>query len=52
VSAINWLNQADRSKFICANGQYKLLDGNTDVTWNTKNCDAFLNGLVGLWKGW
>ncbi len=52
VKCTNWLFAAERSKFVCANEQYKLLDGNTDVTWNTKNCDAYLNGLVGLWNGW
>lgn len=52
VKPINWLFETDRSNFFCANRQYKLLDGDADVTWNTKHCDAFLNGLVGLWKGW
>lgn len=52
VNVINWLNNADRTKFICANKQYKLLNGNAEVTWNTQNCDAFLDGLVGLWKDW
>lgn len=52
VECINWLWDADRSKFFCANMQYPLLDGNPDVTWNKKNCDAFMNGLVGLWNGW
>jgi hypothetical protein len=52
VNCINWLYQADRSAFLCANGQYKLLDDNPDVSWNTKDCDAFLNGLIGLWNNW
>lgn len=52
VAVINWLWDADRSTFLCANQQYPLLDGNADVTWNSANCNAYLNGLVGLWKGW
>ena len=52
VNSINWLINADRSKFVCANKQYKLLDGNDEVTWNTKNCDLFLNGVVELWNSW
>lgn len=52
VKCINWLLEADRSKFLCANEQYPLLDGSADVTWSAKNCDTYLNGLVGLWKGW
>lgn len=52
INSINWLMKVDRSMFVCANAQYKLLDDNPDVTWNAKNCDMFLNGLVGLWNGW
>lgn len=52
VQVINWLYEADRSTFVCANEQYTLLDGNADVTWNTKDCNAYLNGIIGLWKGW
>lgn len=52
INSINWLMKADRSKFECANKQYKLLNDNPDVTWNAKNCDMFLDGLVWLWKGW
>jgi len=52
VAVINWLWDADRSTFLCANEQYRLLDGNADVTWSSAKCSAYLNGLVGLWKGW
>lgn len=52
VNAVNWLNHADRSTFTCANGQYKLLDANADVSWNADNCDVFLSGLVNLWNSW
>ena len=52
VSVINWLLEADRSKFLCANQQYPLLDGNADVTWNSANCNAYLDSLVELWKDW
>ena len=52
VSVINWLLEADRSKFLCANQQYPLLDGNADVTWNSANCNAYLDGLVELWRDW
>ena len=51
VNAINWLNQADKSRFICANRQCKLLDGNADVTWNAKNCNAFSSGLRWAMEG-
>lgn len=52
VNAINWLLQADRGTFVCPNQQYPLLDGKADVTWNVKDCDAYLNGLASLWKQW
>jgi hypothetical protein len=52
VKCINWLSQADRSKFLCANRQYPLLDGNADVTWNAQDCSAFVAGLVKLWNSW
>lgn len=52
VNIINWLLDADRSTFLCVHRQWKLQDGNVDVTWNSKNCDAFLHGLVGLWNDW
>lgn len=52
LNSINWLRNADRSKFVCANNQYMLLDGNANVTWNSKNCDLFLNGIVELWNSW
>ncbi|MGA4313678.1 nucleotidyltransferase domain-containing protein [Ralstonia nicotianae] len=52
VKSINWLLNADHSKFLCANEQYLLLDGNGDVTWNSPDCTAFMQGIVALWKGW
>jgi len=52
VKCINWLLQADRSTFLCANRQYRLLDDTPDVSWNTKDCNAFLSGFVQLWNGW
>lgn len=39
---LNWVLAADRSTFVCANEQYKLL-GNSHVTWPAANCTAFLN---------
>jgi hypothetical protein len=52
VKCINWLLEADRKKFLCANEQYMLLDGDSDVTWNSDDCDAYLSGLVALWNDW
>lgn len=52
VNSINWLVKADKSQLACANMQYWLLHGPAEVTWNEKDCDAFLSGLVKLWKEW
>ncbi|SRR5579871_2258683 len=51
VSVINWIIEADRSKFRCANGQSNLL-GTSATSWPTENCNAFLNAFVKLWKEW
>jgi hypothetical protein len=52
MGVVDYLWEADRSKFLCANQQYPLLDGSPDVTWNNKDCFMYLNGVIGLWKGW
>lgn len=41
---LEFLLQADRSKFECANEQFYLL-GNTNVTWPAANCAAFLDAV-------
>jgi len=52
VNCINWIRNADRSKFLCANEQYYLLFEGSPVTWRTSKCDAFLNAIVQLYNGW
>jgi hypothetical protein len=52
VNAINWILEADRSKFVCANEQYYLLFEDSPVTWRTEKCDKFLNAVIDLWKQW
>lgn len=52
VNIFNWLDGADRSKFVCANEQYILLDGEAHVTWSSANCDQFLTSLRDLWNTW
>ena len=51
VSAFNWILNADRTQFVCANEQYYLLR-ETSVTWPPANCDLFLSELAKLWKNW
>ncbi len=52
VNAINWILEADRSNFVCANEQYYLLREDSPVTWRTDKCDEYLNAAIDLWKQW
>ncbi len=52
VNCINWIQAADRSKFVCANEQYPLLREDSPVTWRASKCDDFLAAAVELWNQW
>ena len=52
VNCINWIQKADRTKFVCANKQYKLLWEGSPVTWRASKCDEFLSATVKLWNDW
>ena len=52
VDCINWIQEADRSKFVCANEQHYLLREDSPVTWRDNKCDEFLAAAVDLWNQW
>lgn len=52
VNCINWILEADRSKFLCANRQYYLLCEGSPVTWRDSKCTEFLTAACDLWKQW
>jgi hypothetical protein len=52
ADSINWILNADRSKFINANEQYYLLRENSPVTWRDAKCTEFLNAACRLWNEW
>jgi|SRR6266571_1481824 len=52
VNSISWIQEADRSKFVCANEQYYLLRENSPVTWRASKCDEFIAAAVELWNQW
>ncbi len=52
VNCINWIQEADRSEFVCANEQYYLLREDSPVTWRASKCDEFLAAAVKLWDQW
>lgn len=49
---LNWLVQADRSQFTCANGLFYLCHPTSPVTWRAENCSAFLNACVNKRDNW
>lgn len=49
---LNWLVQADRSQFTCANGLFYLCHPTSPVTWRAENCTAFLNACVNKRDNW
>lgn len=52
VAAINWILQADRSKFVCPNKQHDLVRDFAATCWPCGNCNGFLNALAKLWNDW
>jgi hypothetical protein len=52
VNAINWIHDADRSQFVCANEQYYLLREDSLVTWRAHQCDEFVAAAIELWQQW
>lgn len=52
TDTLNWIIKADRSKFVCANEQFYLLNDHSPVTWRAASCDKFLNAAVDLWNQW
>jgi hypothetical protein len=52
INCINWIKQADRSKFVCANEQYYLLREDSPVTWRTEKCNELLEATIKLWNQW
>jgi hypothetical protein len=50
IDTLNWIIQADRSKFECANEQFYLLFENSPVTWTAAKCNTFLNAAINYWN--
>jgi hypothetical protein len=51
-AALNWIQQADKSTFLCANEQYYLLRSGFDTSWEPASCEKFLREAVNLWNAW
>jgi hypothetical protein len=50
TDVFNWLYQADRSDFVCANERYYLLREGSPVTWRASDCTTFLNRIADFWN--
>jgi hypothetical protein len=50
ANSVNWILQADRSKFVCANEQFYLLREDSPVTWREASCTKFLSAAIQLWN--
>jgi hypothetical protein len=51
VETFNYLVNADRTQFKCANAIHPLL-GIGPVNWDPRNCQSFLDALRHLWNNW
>lgn len=50
---LDWLNATtDKSKFVCANDLYYLLNDYSPVTWRAASCSTFLAAATKLWNDW
>jgi hypothetical protein len=52
VAAMNWIFQAKRNDFVCANKQHYLVRDSVATCWPCANCDQFLNAAAALWNDW
>lgn len=43
---LNWLVEADRRKFLCANEKFYLFSSSSPVTWRTEKCATFLKAAL------
>jgi hypothetical protein len=48
IDTQTWINNADRSNFVCANEQFYLLNEHSPVTWRASKCNAFLAAAFDL----
>jgi len=50
VEALNWVQKADRSKFVCVNEQYCLLQETSLISWREDKCKKFLTAAINFWN--
>ena len=50
-NVVNWLREADMTRFVCQNEQVYLF-GNTPEQWSSSNVKDLLQAYVDLWNNW
>jgi len=49
IDTLNWIIEAERNKFVCANEQSICSGKNNPVTWAAAKCNTFLSAAVQYW---
>lgn len=49
-NCIEWIQAAEKSKFLCANEQYYLFREGSPVTWRESNFEIFMSALIDFWN--
>lgn len=49
VNALNWLNSADLTNFVCQNGIQRLFDSGR---WTQQNARTYIGALIQMWNQW
>lgn len=52
IDVFNYLANADRSTFRCANGIHELLLDGSPTSWTAAGCQTYLDALRDLWNNW
>jgi ribosomal protein L37AE/L43A len=52
VAAMQWILEAKRDKFVCANEQFYLVLDAAAECWPCANCGGFINAAVKMWNDW
>ena len=51
VNCLRYIQEADRTKFTCANGVHELL-GMGPVNWRNENCAEYISAAIDHWNNW
>jgi hypothetical protein len=52
LNIMQWLQGADKTQLLCANGMFYLLRDNSHMCWRPASCDQFLKAAQDFWDAW